>query len=121
MEEEILFTSSGREVVIVNTFNDNKKTYCNYYYKNDWRDDIYVTEKSRLYKKEETDIYLKKAKLDELQKDTEKAVKKIQDDAIKSLVTRIKINSVFGEVKDGSVGLAIAKELEKIILKKESL
>lgn len=65
---------------------------------------------------EETEIYKRKRKLEEMQKDEEKLITEMQDKAIKSLAMRIRINSVFGDVQGNSaVGVFIANELEKLI------
>lgn len=93
-------------------------TYSVIHSESDYDDYFSVVPKSRLMGEEDTAVYKKKQELKELESKKAEKVKEIQDKAIKTLVGRIKINTIFNSslsTADNMISLEIVKELEEII------
>lgn len=81
-----------------------------------WKSDLTDWENTALYQQEER----ARKRLDELNQNYHKLLKKMQNDAVKALTSRIRLNVAFGGVEEGAAGLLIVEELEKLIYKTES-
>jgi predicted Zn-dependent protease len=115
---EIKLFLRDREVQIINEFTDENTEYCVYSFVDGWGD-FKVTAKSNLQKEEDTYSYKRNKHLEELDRKIDEKTREIQDKAIKTLASRIKLNSAFQDTKTGYAGLLIAEELEKIIKNEE--
>lgn len=115
MEAEAkLFTSSGYEIEVVIEFEHEGCEYC--VFKVLGEHDLHVKQKKYFYKEEETQKYGLKKEIERLQNEKDAEIKKIQDEAIKRLEARIRINSAFGSDAGMSVvGIQIAEQLKKLI------
>ncbi len=83
----------------------------------DYNNSFRVVSKSNCMNKEDTKIYKKKKEIEELVVKKQEKIQEIQDEAIKSLSSRIRINIAFGSSVDTNnlISLKIVEELEKII------
>ena len=112
-----LFLNNGAEVMVINEFKYGDKDYCVYYETRGWSGDLFLREKGYLLKEEDTQAYKMRAELEKIKVERDNEIKKIQNEAVESLVFRLKLNSILGKSKDGALGIMIAEELEKLILK----
>ncbi len=74
-----------------------------------------VATKDSLYKRKNTALGRMEEEIKNLECQRDELVKKMQDDAIKALSARIKMNAVFGATGNATFAVAIAAELEKLI------
>ena len=108
----------NEEATIVHIFKMNGVVWCVV----DTEDCYKVCKKADLITYKQTKHYKRKQELkkeiEELEKEKDKKVKEIQDEAIKSLVTRVKLNVAFGNFSDDTstlITLKIIEELKKLI------
>lgn len=112
-----VFLESGREAVIVHEFKYENQTLCVFYLKGDYTDNLKILDKNRFYAEEQTEIFKLKKEIEKLQKEKEAEIKKIQDEAIKGLETRVRINMAFGmsNAAELQVAATVIKQLQNMI------
>lgn len=119
---EQLYFVNGQKVVLVTEFTYKEREYCVVY---GGDDGFSVWQKSYLKKWEETWNYQeeqkRKARLEQWKACEDQIVQRMQNKAIKSLTTRIKLNAFFGsKVGGGAYAVVLAEELEKLIKEDKS-
>jgi len=102
------FTYNGHKKAVVDNGENHLVT---------WKKDLLPWENTSLYVSEKR----AKDKLDKLTQDYEELLKTMQDKAVKSLSSRIRINVVFGNTAGAEGALVIVKELEKLIYEQKAV
>lgn len=118
MKDEKLFNYDGQEIKIINEFTYKKIVYVNYFIPNSYRD-ISVAEKKIFCKLEETYKYKTEQEIKKLRDKRQLYITEMQDEAVNALITRVKLNSFWGDV-EGSwrLGLLITEQLKGLRINK---
>lgn len=107
---------SNKPLEVVSEFNYNDDTLYVLHEEGDYNDSFRVVRKDQCRGKEDTAIYKLNEEIKELKSKKEEKMKEIQDEAIKTLASRIRINVAFGGANTQSlIALQLVEELEKII------